>query len=138
MSIIKTYTPETLAKDIKDAVEWLIEEDCGCVTLKLDDRLAVCVGWSDGFDPDDETVIHGKPASFAIVAAIKVWTSDDLRTDIDWIDAPWHKNGNVFDDSISIGRNNNYEFIAESFLEDYEELKGLDIDRTGRIHNTKN
>ena len=55
MSAIKTYTAETLAEEIKAAVEWLKEEDCGCVTLKLNGTLAVCVGWSDGFDPDDET-----------------------------------------------------------------------------------
>ena len=53
MSAIKTYTPETLAERIKSAVEWLKEEDCGCVTLKLNGTLAVCVGWSDGFDPED-------------------------------------------------------------------------------------
>ena len=34
MSAIKTYTPDTLAKEIKSAVEWLEEEDCGCVTIK--------------------------------------------------------------------------------------------------------
>lgn len=135
---MKTYTVETLAKDIGNAFDWLVEKDCGCVTLKLDDRLAVCVGWSDGFDPDDETVIHGKPASFSIVAAIKVWTSDDMRTDLDWIAAPYYESGNVYDDEVPIGPNANFEFIAKSFLEDYEELKGLDIDKTGRIHNTKN
>ena len=54
MSAIKTYTPETLAEEIKSAVEWLAEEDCGCVTLKLNGTLAVCIGWSDGFYPDDE------------------------------------------------------------------------------------
>jgi hypothetical protein len=51
---MSAITPETLAKEIKSAVEWLKEKDCGCVTLKLNGTLAVCVGWSDGFDPDDE------------------------------------------------------------------------------------
>ena len=42
-------TKQELAKEIKSAVEWLINEDCGCSTIKLDDKLAVCVGWLDGY-----------------------------------------------------------------------------------------
>ena len=61
-----------------------------------------------------------------------------MRTDLDWIAAPYYESGNVYDDEVPIGPNANFEFIAKSFLEDYEELKGLDIDKTGRIHNTKN
>ena len=34
-------TKETLAKEIQYAVKWLIEGDCGCSTIKLDDKLAV-------------------------------------------------------------------------------------------------
>lgn len=131
---MKNYTIKTLAKDIRRAVDWLVEEDCGCSTIKLDERLAVCVGWSNGFDPDDENVIHGKPATYAIVAAIKVWTTDDMRTDIDWIDAPYYEDGSVYDDEVSISYNDNFEFVAESFLKDFEELKELDIDEKGLIH----
>lgn len=134
MSAIKTYTPGTLAKEIKSAVEWLKEEDCGCVTLKLNGTLAVCVGWSDGFDPDDETVIHGKPGTFAIIAAIKVWNSDDLRTDIDWIDAPYFEGGSVWDDEVPISPDEDYEWLAKSFLDEFAVLKELDIDEKGLIH----
>lgn len=136
MSAIKTYTPETLAKEIKSAVEWLKEEDCGCVTLKLDDRLAVCVGWSDGFDPDDETVIHSKSSpTCAICAAIKVWTTDDMRTDIDWIDAPYYEDGGVYDTEQSICPDENYEWLAESFLNEFDILKEMDINENGLIHD---
>lgn len=131
---MKVYTKETLAKDIKDAVNWLIEEDCGCVTLKLNDRLAVCVGWGNGFDPDDKTVIHGEPASFAIVAAIKVWTTDDMRTEIDWIDAPYYKDGSVYDTEQSISPNENYEWLATNFLNEFDILKKMNIDEKGLIH----
>ena len=103
MSAIKTYTPETLAEEIKSAVEWLKEEDCGCVTLKLNGTLAVCVGWSNGFDPEDETVIHSKTEpTWAICAAIKAWGSDDLRTDLDYIDSPYYEDGSVYDTEQSI------------------------------------
>ena len=132
---MKNYTIKTLAKDIKDAVDWLVEEDCGCATLKLDDRLAVCVGWSDGFDEMEDTIIHSRTSPcHAICAAIKVWTSDDMRTDLDWIAAPYYKDNSIFDDEVSISYEDNFEFIAESFLKDYEELKEMNIDEEGLIH----
>ena len=132
---IKTYTPNTLAKEIKSAVEWLKEEDCGCVTLKLNGTLAVCVGWSDGFDPNDETVIHSKTEpTWAICAAIKAWGSDDLRTDFDWINAPYYEDGSVYDTEMSIYPGENYEWLAEDFLKEFDTLKELDIDEKGLIH----
>ena len=135
MSAIKTHTVNTLAKEIKSAVEWLKKENCGCTTLKLDDRLAVCVGWSDGFDSDDETVIHGKPATCAMVAGIKVWTTDDMRTDIDWIDVPYYEDGSVYDTEQSIYPNDeDYVWLATHFLNAFDILKELDIDEKGLIH----
>lgn len=132
---MKNYTIKTLAKDIKDAVNWLREQECGCVTLKLDDRLAVCVGWSEGFDPDDETVIHSKENSiYALCAEIKVWTSDDLRTDLDWIDAPYYEDDSVYDTEIQIVPDENCEWLAKNFLDEFEKLKELDIDEKGLIH----
>ena len=136
MSAIKTYTPETLAKEIKSAVEWLVKEDLyGCITLKLNRTLAVCVGWSDGFDPNDETVIHSKSSpTWAICAAIKVWTSDILRTDFVYINAPYYEDGSVYDTEESIYPDENYEWLAESFLDEFDILKEMDIDEKGLIH----
>ena len=135
MSAIKTYTVKTLKKEIKSAVEWLKEEDRGCVTLKLDGTLAVCVGWSDGFDPDDETVIHSKTSpTYAICAAIKVWGSDSMRIDLDWIDAPYYEDGSIYDTEQSISPDQNYKWLAENFLKDYDILKKMDIDENGLIH----
>ena len=134
MSAIKTYTTETLAKEIKSAVEWLKEEDCGCVTLKLNGTLAVCIGWSDGFDPDDTSVIHSKTEpTYSICAAIKAWDSDSLRTDFDWIDVPHYEDGSVYDTEISISPNENYEWLATNFLNEFDTLKELDIEEKGLI-----
>ena len=135
MSAIKTYTTETLAEEIKSAVEWLKEEDCGCVTLKLNGTLAVCGGWSDGFDPEDETVIHSKTEpTWAICAAIKAWGSDDLRTDLDWIDAPYYDDGSVYDTEMSIYPDDKYyTWVATSLLNEFYILKEIDIDEKGLI-----
>ena len=108
---------QELAQEIKSAVEWLIKEDCGCSTIKLDDRLAVCVGWSDGYNESDEMVIHSKGSpTFCINAGIKVWTSDDLRTDFDWINGPYKEDGEVLDNDCSVSPNEDYENLAELFL----------------------
>ena len=135
MSAIKTYTVKTLKKGIKAAVKWLKKEDRGCVTLKLDGTLAVCVGWSDGFDPYDETVIHSKTfPTYAICAAIKAWGSDSMRTDLDWIDAPYYEDESIYDTEQSISPDQNYKWLAENFLKDYDILKKMDIDENGLIH----
>lgn len=135
MSVIKTYTVKTLAKEIKAAVKWLKEEDRGCVTLKLNGALAVCIGWSDGFNPDDETVIHSKTSpTYAICAAIKAWGSDSMRIDLDWIDAPYYEDGSIYDTEQSISPDQNYKWLAENFLKDYDILKEMNIDENGLIH----
>ena len=135
MSAIKTYTVKTLAKEIKAAVKWLKEEDHGCVTLKLDGTLAVCVGWSDCFDRYDETVIHSKTfPTYAICAAIKAWGSDSMRTDLDWIDAPYYEDESIYDTEQPISPDQNYKWLAENFLKDYDILKEMDIDENGLIH----
>lgn len=130
------FTPDTLAKEIKSAVEWLIEEDCGCVTLKLNGTLAVCVGWSDGFDPDDGTVIHSKTSpTYAICAVIKAWGSDSFRTDLDWIDAPYYEDGSVYDTEMSIYPDDRcYIWVATTLLDEFDILKEMDIDEKGLIH----
>lgn len=136
MSAIKTYTPETLAKEIKSAVEWLKEEDCGCVTLKLNGTLAVCVGWSNGFDSDDPSVIHSETQpTYAICAAIKAWGSDSLRTDFDYISAPYYEDGSIYDTEQLIYPDDKYYiWVATNFLNEFDILKELDIDEKGLIH----
>lgn len=129
-------TKDILAKEIQSAVKWLIEEDCGCSTIKLDDRLAVCVGWSDGYDPNDAWGIHSKESpTFCITAGIKVWTSDYLRTDFDWINSPYYSNGDVWCDDLTVSSDNNYETIVEWFWKEYQTLSKFEISKDGLILN---
>lgn len=129
-------TKDILAKEIQSAVKWLIEEDCGCSTIKLDDRLAVCVGWSDGYDPNDAWGIHSKESpTFCIAAGIKVWTSDYLRTDFDWINSPYYSNGNVWCNDLTISSDNNYKAITEWFWKEYQVLSKFEISKDGLILN---
>lgn len=112
-----------LTKEIKKAVEVLVASDNGCSTFKLDDNLAICVGWSEGFDPKDDNLIHSKnEPSYGLVAGIKVWTSDDLRTDYDWINFPFFENQEVIDTEVTISDKQNYKNLANWLLKEYNDL----------------
>lgn len=133
-------TKQELAKKIKEAVEWLINEDCGCVTIKLDDTFAVCVGWLDGYDITDTGAIHSKQdPTWCINAGIKVWTSDSMRTDYDFINSPYYEdNGDVWDTDVSISPFENYEKLADFFLIEYEAMLKFEIEDDGKITGHKN
>lgn len=132
---IQKYTSATLANDIRTAIEYLTLEDCGCCTFKLNGRLAVCVGWTKGYAVDDESVIHSESEpEFAIAAGIKVWTSDALRTDFDWINSPYYEFGDIEDVERAIEPDENLENLADWLLEEYNRLKDLNIDEDGLIH----
>lgn len=135
----KEMQTKQLSQWLKDSVNWLIDHQEGCCTYKLDDHLAVCVGWSGGYpDEPDESLIQGiDDLTFAINAAIKVWTSDDMRTDFDYINAPYYENGDVFDIEVYISKNEDYDKLAEDFLEEYEGLKDLEIRDDGLVISSK-
>ena len=128
---------DEVANFIKDSVESLKDGSSTNNRLKLDDRLAVFVGWSDGYDEDDETVIHNEDEpSYAINAGIKVWTSDDMWTDFDFLNFAYHKDGDIEDISLSIGPDDakdGYKSVAKWLLDEYESIKDLNISEDGLI-----
>lgn len=137
--MLKEMQTKQLSQWLKDSVNWLIDHQEGCSTYKLDDHLSVCVGWSGGYsnEPDESLIQAIDDLTFAINAAIKVWTSDDMRTDLDYINAPYYENGDVIDIGISISKNEDYDKLAEDFLEEYEKLKDLEIRDDGLIISSK-
>jgi len=129
------YTKEEIAKGLKEAVEWLIDQDEGCVTIKLDDKLGICVGWLPGYGEEhrDDVIQSKAEPDFAINAGIKVYTSDDMRTDYEFINMPYYENGDVVQTDVSIEPNENYEELAEYFLKEYDGMKDFDIAEDGLI-----
>lgn len=125
-----------IAKFVKESVEWLIEEQLGCCHYKLDDHLAVCVGWSAGYgDEARDDVIQAKDnPDYGINAGIKVWTSDYMLTDYDWINFPYREDdGEVWDMGFSIEPNDDYELVAKSLLDMYYDVNGFTIADDGKI-----
>ena len=125
-----------IAKFVKESVAWLVKEQQGCCTYKLDEHLAVCVGWSAGYGEEKRNdVIQGvDEPDFGINAGIKVWTSDaTMLTDYDWINFPYYENGDVLDMGLGVAQNDNYQHIANSLLRWYNEVKDLEMNDDGKI-----
>lgn len=129
------YSKEEIAKFLKESVEWLIEEGIGCATLKLDDRLGICVGWLPGYGEEkrDDCIQSKEEPDFAINAGIKVYTSDDMRTDYEFINMPYYDDGEVIVTDVSIESDEDYDKLAEYFLKEYEGMKDLEIEEDGLI-----
>lgn len=133
------FTVDNVAKWLKDSTDWLIDNQSGCSTLKLDDRLAICVGWSNGFgdEPRKDLIQAIDDLDYAVVAGLKVWTSDDLRTDYDWINFPYRKSGDVYDNTYTIAEDEDFDWLANALITDYEVLEGFTIEKDGLIKEAK-
>lgn len=135
-----------IAKFVKEAIKSLQEIQEGCCTYRLDDHLAVCVGWSAGYGKElrDDVIQAKDDPDWGINAGIKVWTSDAaMLTDYDWINFPYYENGDVLDmglavaykDDITDGllKSVDYEPLADALLRWYDEVKDFELDDKGLI-----
>lgn len=125
-----------IAKFIEESVEWLVKEKQGCWRYQLDEHLAIFVGWSSGYGNEKRNdVIQDEDAlDWGINVGLKVWTSDYMLTDYDLVNFPYEENGDVLDMGLSVAPNDNYEYLAESMLEWYDEVKDFEMDRSGKIN----
>lgn len=129
---------EEVMKFIKKSVESLLDQSATCCRLKLDDRLAIFVGWSEGYGDElrDDCIQDKDDPTWAINAGIKVWTSDDMWTDFDYINFPYYEDGEVVDMSITVNKDDeadNYKTISQDLLNWYDDVKNLEIDKKGKI-----
>ena len=124
-----------IAKWIEESVEWLIKEKQGCCRYQLDDHLAIFVGWSAGYgDEKRYNVIQDEDAlDWGIDVGIKVWTSDYMQTDYDWLNFPYYESGDVIDMGLSVAPNENYDQLAKRLLKMYDEVKDLELADDGLI-----
>ena len=125
-----------IAKFVKESVKWLQEEQQGCCTHRLDEHLAICVGWSAGYGKEkrDDVIQAKDDPDWGINVGIKVWTSDAaMLTDYDWINFPYEENGEVLDMGMSVEPNDNYESIADTLLKWYDDMKYLRLADDGKV-----
>jgi hypothetical protein len=124
-----------IAQFIKESVEWLVKNQEGCCRYQLDDHLAIFVGWSAGYGNEVRNdVIQAKDnPDYGINVGLKVWTSDVLWTDFDWLNFPYYDDGEVLDMSESITPHEDYGQIADVLLKWYDEVKNIVLADDGRI-----
>lgn len=124
-----------IAQFLKESVEWLVENQEGCCKYQLDDHLAIFVGWSGGYgkEPRNDVIQAKDDPDWGINAGIKVWTSDYMQTDFDWINFPYEKDGDVWDMDCAISTQEDYERVAKHLLNMYNEVKEFDMTDKGEI-----
>lgn len=129
------FNKQEIAKFIEESVEWLIKEKQGCCRYQLDDHLAIFVGWSAGYGDEKRNDVIQDPDAldWGIDVGIKVWTSDYMQTDYDWLNFPYYESGDVIDMGLSVAPNADYDYLANSMLKWYEEVKYFEINDNGMI-----
>lgn len=118
-----TYSTSDLAKFIEESVNNLIAGTATNNQYKLDNDWAVYVGWSEGFDENDESVIHDdKYPEWAICTKIAT-THEAVWADYDFCDMPYdEKTGEVWNTDTFISPEENYQETALWLLKEYDEL----------------
>lgn len=124
-----------IAQFIKESVEYLVNNQCGNCRYKLDDHLAIFVGWGSGYGNEkrDDVIQANHEFDWGINAGIKVWTSDDMWCDYEWVNFPYYENGDVLDMDCTISPQEDYERVAKYLLKMYNEVKEFDITDKGMI-----
>lgn len=132
------------AKFIKESVEWLIQEEMGCCTKELTPEVQLAVGWLNGYDPEDTTLIHSKEdPTWCICVGIVAADGDDLKTDLEWLTIPYvadgENEGDVFSELMEpLSPNDNYAKVFEYLAKEYEGiLKEYDVHSDGKCFHKK-
>ena len=134
----ESYMPvsaQELAGFIKGAVQGLLDGDATLYWQDIDGILAVCVGWSNGYGKElrDDVIQDEKDPDWGITAGLKVITSDDMRTDFDYLNFPYYEDGEVEDISVSISFDEDYLKLSRWFIEEAKRLQEFNIDEDGKI-----
>jgi len=92
-----------VADFIKDAVEGLKNEEATNYKYDLDGLLGLFVGWSAGYGEEkrDDCIQSEENPDYAINVGIKIKNPADWA-EFDYLNFPYHENGEVEDLSISI------------------------------------
>ena len=91
----------------------------------LDSNFGFYVYWTQGFDIDDDSVIHADAdKSYGLVAALKC--RNDAEWDGEYMDSPYDpKTGDLYCEDYELSPRDNTEMVAELLLEDYNSMIDL-------------
>lgn len=124
----KNLSASEIQKWVLESIETLTTTDYTCCEYKLDDDLSLFCGWSDGYDENDEGMIHSKNnPTWGINVGIKC-NHDYMKTDFDYLNAPYdEETGEVWDTSMTLDEGGISESDAQWYIDQYNEIrKSLD------------
>jgi len=115
-------------KDLKGCVDWLMAEKCGCCHFHLltDDKgrkWSVVVGWSDGFEENEED--YFSDGTYQICTKIAYQESNNIMQcdfDIDFTMPYNEETSEVCDTCSSISRSVDWSELAEELLKEFKEV----------------
>lgn len=119
-----------VADFLKEACDYFKNQGEGCYNLPLSEDLVLAVGWSDGYNMADNDIIKSEEGQrqsgdwtcgYAVNAAVKVRNDADC-SDFDFLDYPTNKDGECWDNGITMGLNETsegYRKDARWFLETF-------------------
>ena len=127
--MFKNYSMD-LAKELKESVEWLWTEKCGCshwhlLTDTHGREWYIVLGWNDGGYEDEDNEFFYVDEGYAISYKIGYQEYNQfMATDFDLdFTMPYNeKTGEVCDTCSSISRNEDYEKLAEELLKTFKRV----------------
>lgn len=129
-NIVTKENISKVADFLKEACDHFKNQGEGCYNLPLSEDLVLAVGWSDGYDMADDDIIKSEEGrkqngdwtcGYAVNAAVKVRNDADC-SDFDFLDYPTNKDGECWDNGITMGLNETsegYRKDARWFLETF-------------------
>lgn len=116
----------SVAAWLEDSIEAMIaNQELTISRYLLDSNFGFYVFWSDGFDPDDDCVIHAAAnPSYALVAGLKC--RNDAEWDGDYMNSPYDpKTGDLYCEDYELRQRDNTKMVAEWLLDDYDSMVEL-------------
>lgn len=99
----------------------------------LDSNFGFYVYWTQGFDINDDSVIHADAdKSYGLVAALKC--RNDAEWDGEYMDSPYDpETGDLYCEDYELSPKDNTEMVAEWLLEDYDSMVELMNNNPGTV-----
>ena len=112
-NIVTKENISKVADFLKEACDHFKNQGEGCYNLPLSEDLVLAVGWSDGYNMADNDIIKSEEGQrqngdwtcgYAVNAAVKVRNDADC-SDFDFLNYPISKDGECWDNGITMGLN---------------------------------
>ena len=116
-NIVTKENISKVADFLKEACDHFKNQGEGCYNLPLSEDLVLAVGWSDGYNMADNDIIKSEEGQrqngdltcgYAVNAAVKVRNDADC-SDFNFLNYPISKDGECWDNGITMGLNETSE-----------------------------